>query len=55
MVLALRAGQGLRHLGDAAGHCRSFYCLWMTDGGFKPEWKPERSRFVMASTRSAAT
>jgi hypothetical protein len=29
-------------------HCRSFYCLWMTDGGFKPEWKPERSRFVMS-------
>jgi hypothetical protein len=28
-------------------HCRSFYCLWMTDTVFTPEWKPERSRFVM--------
>jgi hypothetical protein len=29
-------------------HCRSFFCLWMTDNRLPPEWKPERSRFVMS-------
>jgi hypothetical protein len=29
-------------------HCRSFYCLWMTESGFGPEWKPDRARFVMS-------
>lgn len=29
-------------------HCRSFFCLWMTDGHFPPEWKPERCKFVMS-------
>jgi predicted DNA-binding protein (UPF0251 family) len=28
-------------------HCRSFFCLWMTDGRFGPEWKPEVSKFVL--------
>lgn len=30
--------------------CRSFYCLWMTQQGLGPEWKPERARFVLVST-----
>lgn len=29
-------------------HCRSFFCLWMTDSHFTPEWKPERCKFVMS-------
>jgi hypothetical protein len=28
-------------------HCRSFFCLWMTDPSMPPEWKPERSKFVL--------
>ncbi len=28
-------------------HCRSFFCLWMTDATMPPEWKPERSKFVL--------
>jgi hypothetical protein len=29
-------------------HCRSFFCLWMTDAHFTPEWKPDRCKFVMS-------
>lgn len=29
-------------------HCRSFHCLWMTAAFLGPEWKPDRSRFVMS-------
>ena len=28
-------------------HCRSFFCLWMTEGWLGPEWKPEVSKFVL--------
>ncbi|MCA3564025.1 MAG: hypothetical protein IOC90_06000 [Methylocystis sp.] len=28
-------------------HCRSFFCLWMTDGRLGPEWKPEVAKFVL--------
>jgi hypothetical protein len=27
--------------------CRRFYCQWMVDPRLGPEWKPEKSRFVM--------
>jgi hypothetical protein len=29
------------------GHCRSFFCMWMTEGWIGPEWKPEVSKFVI--------
>lgn len=29
-------------------HCRSFFCLWMTDAAMPPEWKPERSKLVLS-------
>jgi hypothetical protein len=28
-------------------HCRSFYCLYMTEAWLAPEWKPEVSKFVI--------
>ncbi len=28
-------------------HCRSFNCAWITEGWLGPEWKPERSKFVL--------
>lgn len=28
-------------------HCRSFFCLWMTQDFLGPDWKPEKSRFVL--------
>jgi hypothetical protein len=27
--------------------CRRFYCQWMLDARLGPEWKPEKSKFVM--------
>jgi hypothetical protein len=27
--------------------CRRFYCQWMRDARLGPEWKPEKSKFVM--------
>lgn len=32
--------------------CRDFFCLWIDDASFGPEWKPERSRFVMTKSAS---
>jgi hypothetical protein len=32
--------------------CRSFYCLWMTEGSLGPEWKPDRARFALVRTES---
>ena len=29
-------------------HCRSFYCLWMTQAWLGPEWKPDRSKMVLS-------
>ncbi len=28
-------------------HCRAFHCFWMTTDFLGPEWKPERSKFVL--------
>jgi hypothetical protein len=28
-------------------HCRAFFCLWMTQDFLGPDWKPEKSRFVL--------
>ncbi len=27
--------------------CRTFYCHWMTNRNWGPEWKPERAKFVL--------
>lgn len=31
------------------GQCRSFSCRWLENTGLGPEWKPERSKFVLYS------
>jgi hypothetical protein len=50
------AGEWCRHCSPGRGcgihatrpdHCRSFHCLWMTQGWLGPEWKPERSKMVL--------
>jgi hypothetical protein len=32
--------------------CRVFYCEWMICKGLGPEWKPERSKFVLFKTNN---
>jgi hypothetical protein len=29
-------------------HCRSFFCMWMTEGWLGDAWKPEISKFVIS-------
>ena len=50
------AGQWCRHCAPAKGcsihsvrpqSCRDFYCMWLTEAGLGPEWKPEKSKIVL--------
>jgi hypothetical protein len=45
-------GHGCKIYADRPGSCRAFYCLWMQDAGFGPEWKPEKSKFVLYPQRN---
>jgi hypothetical protein len=40
------AGKGCAIYAERPGSCRAFYCLWMQDESFGPEWKPEKAKFV---------
>jgi hypothetical protein len=40
-------GQGCKIYADRPGECRAFYCSWMLDASFGPEWKPEKAKFVV--------
>ena len=33
---------------DRPDTCKSFYCMWLIDPTLGPEWKPEKSHFVVA-------
>lgn len=35
--------------------CRTFYCHWMVEQGLGPEWKPERSKFALVTSKSGIT
>jgi hypothetical protein len=41
------SGKGCGIYADRPGSCRAFYCLWMQDAKFGPEWKPDKARFVL--------
>ena len=56
-VLDKPAGTWCRHCRPGRGcgihdtrpdYCRSFHCLWMTQGWLGPEWKPERCKMVLS-------
>jgi hypothetical protein len=63
-VLDKPAGSWCRHCKPGRGcgihetrpqYCRSFHCLWMTQGWLGPEWKPDRAKMVLSidpTTRS---
>ena len=40
------AGKGCVIYAERPESCRNFYCLWMQDARFGPEWKPEKAKFV---------
>jgi hypothetical protein len=35
--------------------CRTFYCHWIVEKGLGPEWKPERAKFALVTSRSGVT
>lgn len=43
-------GVGCRMYEQRPDECRSFFCLWLVDPGLGPEWKPERSKFVLTAS-----
>jgi hypothetical protein len=48
------SGKGCAIYADRPGCCRAFYCSWMQDASFGPEWKPEKSKFVVYWQRNGA-
>ena len=40
-------GKGCGIYADRPPVCRVFYCAWMQDPKFSPEWKPQKSKFVV--------
>lgn len=50
------AGQWCQHCAPGTGckihptrpdTCRDFYCMWLSEAGLGPEWKPEKSKIVL--------
>jgi hypothetical protein len=41
------SGRGCGIYESRPATCRRFYCQWMLDPRLGPEWKPEKSKFVM--------
>ena len=41
------AGKGCTIYGSHPPACRAFYCHWMLDASFGPQWKPDRAKFVV--------
>lgn len=39
-------GRGCSIYAERPSSCRAFYCSWMVDASFGPEWKPDRAKFV---------
>jgi hypothetical protein len=40
-------GKGCGVYADRPASCRAFYCSWMQDESFGPDWKAEKSKFVV--------
>jgi hypothetical protein len=35
--------------------CRTFYCHWMSEKGLGPDWKPDRAKFALVTTKGGIT
>jgi len=44
-------GKGCGIYPDRPEACQRFYCSWMVDSRFGPEWKPQKSKFVVYTHR----
>jgi hypothetical protein len=42
-----KPGKGCTTYDTRPAECRGFFCTWMLDGGFAPEWRPDRARFML--------
>ncbi len=49
-----RSRTGCTIYAERPASCRAFYCLWMQDARFGPEWKPEKAKFVVYVQRNGA-
>jgi hypothetical protein len=45
-------GKGCAIYADRPETCRAFYCTWMQDAALGPEWKPDKSKFVIYLQRN---
>lgn len=48
------SGKGCAIYADRPAGCRAFYCSWIQDASFGPEWKPEKAKFVVYLQRNGA-
>jgi len=45
-----KPGRGCRIYDSRPAECRAFNCLWLTDGRFGPDWKPNKSKLVLTTS-----
>ncbi len=43
-----KPGQGCGIYASRPGVCRDYYCEWMLDGRYGPEWKPDTAKFAVS-------
>lgn len=43
-----KPGRGCGIYETRPGTCREFFCEWMIDGRYGPEWKPDTAKFVVS-------
>lgn len=47
-----RPGVGCAIYDARPGNCRQFFCQWILDANFGPEWKPDTAKFVVSPLTS---
>jgi hypothetical protein len=45
-------GVGCRIYSERPEECRTFFCMWLVDARLGPEWKPDRSKIIVTTSRS---
>lgn len=47
-------GRSCKIYEDRPSECRTFHCLWLLRDSFGPEWRPDRSKFVIYGSADKA-